>query len=216
VYGEIRCIASVNYLPDVTLTLPWLSSVKNVATHFCVKAIEAGRVVFSPPTGISQLILWRSVDWTQPPVDGSYGIREADDGLHFALTVNVHPPVKNITAQLPFPGRGALTTHSFQSPGGQLKMSKKEATVAWTVKVVENGSLTLSGILNFENPTATGGKRCRAYVGFESKERSFSGLTLEKEAVVLSPSGSVNVTTDMSYAAESRRYIFWETPMAPE
>jgi AP-5 complex subunit mu-1 len=216
-YGEIRCAATVNYLPDVTISLPWLATVKNVATHYCVKTIDNGSLVFSPPTGISQLLLWRSVvDRPTPPVDGCYAIREAEDGLHFALTVNVHPPVKNISAQLPFPGRGAMTKHSFQSPGGQLKMSKKEATVAWTAKLGENGSLTLLGVLNFENPTAPGAERCRAYVGFKSKKRSFSGLTLEKEAVALNPSGSVNLTTDMSYAAESRRYIFWGTPMAPE
>jgi AP-5 complex subunit mu-1 len=216
-YGEIRCIASLQYVPDVTLTLPWLTEVKNVAAHYCVKSIENGQVVFSPPTGISQLLLWRAVvDRSKPPVDGSYTIKEAEDGLHFALTVNVHPPVQNISAQLPFPGRGAMTKHSFQSREGQLKMSKKEATVAWTAKFGDNGSLTLSGILNFENAPAPGGERARAYVGFESQTRSFSGVTLEKEAVALGPSGSGNLTTDMSYAAESRRYIFWATPMGAD
>jgi hypothetical protein len=95
-------------------------------------------------------------------------------------------------------------------------MSKKETTVAWNAILGENGSLTLTGILNFESVAAARGERCWAYVGFKRQKRSFSGVTLEKEAVALSPSGNVNLITDLSYAAESRRYIFSEIPMAAE
>jgi AP-5 complex subunit mu-1 len=114
VYGEIRCVASLNYVPDVTLSLPRIDTLENLSCHYCVKRIEGPKIFFSPPTGISQILLWKSaVDRAHPPVDGKYEIMEDDAGLHFALTINVHPPVKNITAQLPFHGRGALTKHQF-------------------------------------------------------------------------------------------------------
>jgi hypothetical protein len=217
VYGEIRCVASLNYLPDVTLSLSPLDKVENVSCHHCVKRIDGPRLVFSPPTGISQILLWKSaVDRTHPPVNGKYEVIEDDAGLHFALTINVHPPVKNITAQLPFPGRGSFTKHQFQSPGGQLRMSKKEASVMWSSKLGENGSQTLSGVLNFEAAAAVGREKYRAYVSFKSKKRSFSGLVLEKDAITLSPASTVNVTTDVSYVTESKRYIFWETALPPD
>jgi AP-5 complex subunit mu-1 len=216
VYGEIRCVASLNYLPDVALSLPRMDKVENVSCHYCVKKIDGPKIIFSPPTGISQILIWKStVDRTHPPVDGKYEIIEDEAGLHFALTINVHPPVKNITAQLPFPGRGSLTKHQFQSPGGQLKMSKKEASVMWSSKLGEEGSQTLSGVLSFEAAAAVGREKYRAYVSFKSKKRSFSGLVLEKEGITLSPASTVNVTTDVSFVTESKRYIFWETAMPP-
>jgi hypothetical protein len=183
----------------------------------CVRKIDGTSVVFSPPTGISQLLVWRSpVDRTHPPVDGKYEVKEDEAGLRFSLTVNVHPPVKSITAQIPFPGRGAVVKHQFQSPGGQLRMSKKEATIAWTSKLGENGSQTLGASLNFETQRAPAGEKYRVYVTFKSKKRSFSGLTLAKDGVAVSSPNPINVTTDVSYATESKRYIFWETPMVGE
>jgi AP-5 complex subunit mu-1 len=215
VFGELRCIATMNYLPDVTLTLPWLEDrVQDVSAHFSVKKIEGTTVVFSPATGNSQLLLWRSVvERTQPPVGGRYEIREDDAGLHFALTVSVRPPVKSISAQLPFPGRGAVTKHQFQSHGGQLRMSKKEAVVMWITKLEENGTQTLAGVLNFETRAPAAGDKLRVYITFKSKKRSLSGIALDKDAVGSTPEGTINVTTDASFAAEGKRYVFYETPM---
>jgi hypothetical protein len=127
VYGELR-VASLNYLPDVTVKLPLL---RETDRTWADRVFAAG--------GHSQLLLWRlSVDRSRPPVDGSYRVREDETVLRFALTVNVHPPVKNVTVQIPFGARGALTKHAFQNPGGQLKLSKKpEPTLLWARRSVK-------------------------------------------------------------------------------
>jgi AP-5 complex subunit mu-1 len=215
VFGELRCVASLNYLPDVTVRLPWLERFPQIACHFCVKSIGDRQIQFSPPAGISQLLLWRMpVDRTHPPVDGGYRVREDDGGLKFALTINVHPPVKSVNVQIPFGGRGALTKHAFQNPGGQLKLSKRpEPTLFWAAKVGENGSMTLSGDLNFEARRPADSEKLRAYVSFKSKKKSFSGITLEKEAVEINPAGNVVPTCELSYTVDGKRYVFWETPL---
>jgi hypothetical protein len=214
VFGELRCVASLNYLPVVTLTLPWLQRTEQLASHFCVKQIEEGKITFSPPAGVSQLLLWRlAVDRTRPPVDGRYRIREDETGLKFALTVNVHPPVKSVTLQIPFGGRGANTKRTFQNPGGKLKFSKEpEPTFLWEPSFGENESLTLEADLAFESQKPHGSERDRAYVTFNSK-KSFSGLTLGKEAVEINPAGGVVPTTELGYTTEAKRYVFWETPL---
>jgi AP-5 complex subunit mu-1 len=214
VFGEVRCISSLNYLPTVTLPIPGIAKVENLTCHYAVKKIDEEKVLFSPPTGISQLLQWRSpVDRSKPPVTGRYAIKEDDSGLHFSLTISVHPPVKSVTAQLPFPGRGPVSKHQFQSPGGQLKMSKKEATIMWMSKPGENGTLTLTGVLNFEGVLAPGSEKCRAYVNIKSKKKSMTGLAIVKDSVTFDPPQSATVVVDTSYAAEPKRYIFWETPL---
>lgn len=214
VYGELRCVAQVSYLPDITVKVSGLEQSECLSGHFCVKKIEGNQIVFSPPTGISQLLMWKAkVDHKSPPVDGTYGIREDENGLHFSLTISVHPPVKSVVAQLPFPGRGCLTKHQFQNPGGQLKMSKKEATVMWIVKLGENGTMTLTGVLGFENKPQHP-EKCRAFVTLKSKKKSFTGASIDKDSVTFSSSANFSVTTETSYATESKKYIFWETPLS--
>ncbi|KAH0785054.1 AP-5 complex subunit mu-1 [Histomonas meleagridis] len=212
VYGELKSVASINYLPDITAKVKGLENVLDLSGHYCVKKIEKDQIVFSPPTGVAQLLLWKSnVDPTKPPVDGIYEIFEDEVGLHFSLTITVKENVKTVTAQLPFPGRSSLTKHQFQNPGGQLKMSKKEATVMWLAKFSEQKSLTLTGILNFESNESTSKERCRAYISFKSKKKSFTGIEVEKDSVTFNPSGNVNVTTELSYTTENKKYIFWAT-----
>ena len=214
VYGELKCVASINYLPDITMSVSGLEESECLSGHFCVKKIEGNQIVFSPPTGISQLLMWKAkVNHASPPVDGTYGIREDENGLHFSLTIRVHPPVKSVVAQLPFPGRGCLTKHQFQNPGGQLKMSKKEATVMWIVKLGENGTMTLTGVLGFENKPQHP-EKCKAFVSMKSKKKSFTGASIVKDSITFSSSANFSVTTETSYATESKKYIFWETPLA--
>ncbi|OHT09854.1 hypothetical protein TRFO_04375 [Tritrichomonas foetus] len=215
VFGELRCVASIPYLPDITASLTNLDKISSVASHFCLKSLENDQIVFSPPTGITQLLTWRAAVNEEPPVKGTYKIFEDEHGLAFVLTISCKTPVKKVTVHLPFPGRGGFVKPQFQSPGGQLKMSRKEATVMWITKIGENNSQTLTGTLNFEVKTRPpgSGKYC-AYVNFHSKKKTFSGLSLDKESITFSSSSNVNVTTDISYATENKKYIFWETPAA--
>jgi hypothetical protein len=78
-------------------------------------------------------------------------------------------------------------------------------------KVGENGSITFSGELTFELQRQQGAERCRAYVSFKRKKKSFSGLTIE--AIEINPPVTVASTTELSYMVDGRRYIFWETPL---
>lgn len=214
VYGEVKCIASITYLPDITVNINGLETMKDIASHFCIKSINGKQIVFSPPTGITQLLLWKSpIDDATPPVDGVYAIKEDSEGLHFSLTIGVRAPVKKVTVHMPFTGRGCLTKHQFQNPSGQLRMSKKEATMMWICKIVD-GPLTLTGTLNFENPPAPNTERCKAFVSFKSKKKSFTGTMIEKESIT-SSSSSTNFTiaVDASYSTENKKYIFWSTPM---
>ena len=224
-YGEIRCISQISYLPDITMTVNHFDSAYGIASHFCVKqisdlkSIKPKTITFSPPTGITQLLLWknRNVLNSIAPVDGVYGIREIDEnGLTFSLKINVHASISVITVQLPFPDRGAITKHQFQSPGGQLKMSKKEATISWTMQISEGGSETLAGTLHFENPIDPNQKneRIKAYLSFNNKKQSFSGAEIEKESITFSASPSnIVLVTEASYSSESKKYIFLSTPL---
>ena len=214
VYGELRCVASIPYLPDIKAIINNFDKIQNLASHFCLKSIENNQIVFSPPTGLCQLLQWRAkVEMNNPPVDGVYAIREDENGLNFSLTINIRSPIKEVTVQFPFPGRGSFVKPQFQSPGGQLKMSRKEATFMWVLKDEESVSQTLTGTLNFDVKTRPNNVRYCAYVNFNSKKKSFSGVSIDKESISFSSSSNVNITTDASYSTESKRYIFWETPL---
>ena len=211
VYGELKCVASINYLPDITAKVDGLEKFAgNLSCHYCIKKIDGDNIVFSPPTGVSQLLLYKSiVQSNEPPVDGIYKIFEDEVGLHFSLTINAKPPIKSIMVQLPFQGRGTLTKHQFQNPGGQLKMSKKEATIMWLAKFTEEQkSLELTGILNFEIKESKSIEKYKAYVSFKSAKRTFTGISVDKESVEFSSLVNINIVTEQSYATETKKYIF--------
>jgi AP-5 complex subunit mu-1 len=219
VHGELRCVAQINYLPDITVTIAGLDTVEYISAHYCVKQISGCQVVFSPPTGISQILLWKPrLTDPKPPVSGVYALREDDEGLHFSLTIQAKPHIKNVSVQLPFPGRGSLTKHQFQSPGGQLKMSKKEATVMWLAKLDESPQLTLQGVLCFETKAKpeTLGDKLKAYIQIKSDKKSYSGLSIDKDSVSFNANANVNVSVEVGYTTEQKKYVFWETPLAPE
>jgi len=209
-YGELKSIASISYLPDIMATLVNFDRLTDVASHFSVKKIEATKMLFSPPTGITQLLLW-SVKLTKPPVVGNYTYKEEpDNGVSFTISITVSAPVKSCSIQLSFPDRGALVKHQFTSPVGQLKMSKRESTIMWTNKFTE-GTGSLSGLLNFEKSNE-GKDRLRAYINFKSKKKSFSGFTIDKDTISFgNGTNPPTVSVESNYSSESKKYIIWGT-----
>ena len=93
-------------------------------------------------------------------------------------------------------------------------MSKKEATVMWIVKLGENGTKTLTGVLGFEKKPENPNEKCKAFVNLKSKKKSFTGTSIDKESVTFSSSANFSVVTETSYTTESKKYIFWETPLS--
>lgn len=216
VYGEIRCNSSIQYLPDISLDIGNFENAENISSHFCVKSIEGNKVIFSPPSGTCQLIQYKTKlppTMQGPPIDGVYKIKEDSSGLNFSLTINSHMSLKKVTIQLPFPGRGGIVKPQFQSPCGQLKMSKKEATIMWVVELEENSSFTLTGSMNFDvKNRAIPGEKYFAYVSFDNKKNTFSGISIDKDSVASNASQNLNVTVESSYATESKKYTIWESP----
>ena len=216
VFGELRSIASINYLPDVHIAISKAEKLKNVSAHFSVKEYKKGKLVLSPPTGITQLLLWQADVSGAPPVVGTYTTKEEpENGISFTINVKVQQAgISSVTVQLPFPDRGAVTKHQFQavpsivSKHSQIKMSKREATIAWTFDVTEEEP-SLSGTLNFEKPCGSN-ERLRAFIEFKNKSSTYSGASVEESGVSVSSSGaSVAVAIENSYATESKKYIIW-------
>ena len=214
VFGELRSIAQINYLPVVTIQLKGYEKMKDICSHYCVKEYKDGKLLLSPPTGITQLLLWRSeLDQSlaeKPPITGSYTAQsQPDNGISFTLTVTTNnPTIKSVFIQLPFPDRGTLNKHQFQTnpQGSQIKMSKKESTIGWSVELTE-GSATLTGSLNFEKPCSSQ-ERLKAFVDFKSKNSTYSGISIDESSVVSTASGAT-VTVENSYSSETKKYIIW-------
>lgn len=216
VYGELRCNSTIQYLPDITVKVTSFEAAENISSHFCVKSIENGSIVFSPPSGVSQLLSYKvklPPTMQKPPIDGVYKIKEDDSGLTFSLTVNSHISLRKFSIQLPFPGRVNKSKPIFhQNPGGQLKMSKKDATIMWVVELQENNPLTLSATLNFEAKNrANSNEKYYANVSFDDKKGTFSGISIDKDSITSNTSQNLNATVEASYSTENRKYIFWET-----
>ncbi|EAY00983.1 hypothetical protein TVAG_382010 [Trichomonas vaginalis G3] len=207
VFGELRCIASINYLPEISIAIKNFEKLQEIACHYSVKSIESGKLLLSPPTGITQLLLWQFKSQDPPPITGSYTASAApDNGVSFSITVTAIPSVKSVSVQIPFPDRGALTKHQFQTPpNSQIKMSKREATIAWTVEV--DGSSTLSGVLNFERESKSQ-ERLKAFIEFKSKNSTYSGASIDDSSVVI-PTAGTTVVIENSYSTESKKYIIW-------
>lgn len=215
-YGEVKCISQISYLPDITMNIKNFDNAREIASHFCIRKFENNKTItFSPPTGITQLILWRNQNLPNItfPVDGLYEIQETNDsGISFSLKISIHGPTQ-IVIQLPFPDRGAITKHQFSSPGGQLKMSKKEATLSWTPPIEEDKTATLAGTLYFEKQPEKS-ERLKAYISFNVKKQSFSGAEIEKESITFSTSSSnTTLQTESSYVSESKKYIILASPL---
>lgn len=214
IYGEIKCAASIQYLPDITAVINGLEKAESLSSHFCVKSIEKNQIVFSPPTGISQLLLYKiklTPEMRRPPADGVYRIKEDENGLTLSLTITCHAPIKVVAVQLPFPDRGNCVSKQFQPCAGQLRMSKK-STVMWTIPLAEEETQVLSGTLNFDVKTRPNAEKYCAYISFQDKKNTYSGISLTNESITSTASSNYNITIDTSYTTETKKYIFWETP----
>lgn len=213
-YGELRCTSTIQYLPDITLKINSFESAESISSHFCVKSIENGSLVFSPPSGVSQLLSYKvklPPNDQKPPIDGVYKIKEDDSGLNFALTVNSNKGNRKISVQLPFPGRVSKGKPSFPKSDGQIKMSKKDSTIMWTVELEENKPVTLTATLFFESKNRSSSEKYYANVSFDDKKSTFSGISIDKDAITSNSTQSLNVIVETSYSTESRKYLFWET-----
>ena len=202
VYGELVCVSSISYLPEITLPINNIKDIKKITCAQCVKQINESSIVFLPMTGITQLLTWEADNKGEPPVVGEYRVQQDGKQIHFSFKVNSHPPVKSMIATFPFHDRGQLLNHTLNSNAGQTKASKKDATIMWNIN---QPSAEISGDLEFENESDA---ILRAYISFKDKNDSYTGKMVDVSGIKFKqPVMQIDISSEESYSSDSKRYF---------
>lgn len=203
VYGELKANARLSFLPEIKITLSGYEKLTNFASHFSVKYFSNGQLVLTPPTGVTQLLLWSQDENDEHPVDGSYEAKAVDETtLNITLYIKKKGNISNVSAVLYFPNRGNIVDHKLSSES--VKFSKKDVALMWQCQF-ENNEATLTGELNFSEKY-TGNNRLKAYIDFKGKNTTFSGVSISN---VEQDGKGTEFQCDHSYSSENKKYILW-------
>ncbi|KAH7654301.1 AP-5 complex subunit mu-1 protein [Dioscorea alata] len=163
--GQVNCRAELEGLPDVSLPLTGLSSVRVevLSFHPCVQVSEQGidkqAMMFSPPLGNFTLMRYQAFSGLDPPVKGFYQLSmvSEDEGaflFKLRLMEGYKAPLSMefCTVTMPFPRRRVSSFDGNPSTG---TVSMTEHSVEWKIITAGRGisgksvEATFSGTIRF-------------------------------------------------------------------
>ena len=211
IFGELRSTASISYLPEITLPFTLPQTMSNVQAHFSVKSFKDGKLVFVPPTGVSQLLTWEvPTDAENMPITGTYGYKIDGKTINYDVKIKINNNITQSTLHLPFPNLGTLVQHNFETMIGQVKQGRSETTISWDINSSVNEEIEIRGSLTFEDDVKE--QDFKAVLSFKSYSRTFTGNCVKKEDVVIVPNAKVAISTTLSFSTE-KKYVIWATPL---